>query len=158
MIALWATAGSLLGGRADRNARRLILTAGLLLVAAVPGLTIFILDWGPWASVFMAGLFLLLVAPITTVLMIVIAEIGGAARGALTGVISCSNYAGTAAGAAIGGVLVSQYGFGARSFVLVGAVLGRGLLLAFTVNDTAVERARRIASRCMLMCAPSFNA
>jgi predicted MFS family arabinose efflux permease len=147
VVALLATAGSLLGGRIGSDARRLIVTAGLLLAAVVPGLAVFLLDWGPWASVFMAGLFILLIVPITTVLMIVIAEIGSAARGALTGVISCSNYAGTAVGAAIGGVLVSQYGFGALSCLLVGAVLGSGFLMAFAVNDKAVECAQEHFSK-----------
>jgi predicted MFS family arabinose efflux permease len=91
----------------------------------------------------MAGLFVLLTVPVTTVLMILLAEIGSTARGALTGVISCSNYASTAAGAAIGGVVVAQFGFGALSALLVGAILCRGLLMAFAVNDKAVERARQ---------------
>ena len=142
-LALGTTAGPLLGGRVGGSAKRLIVTTGLLLAAAVPGLAIFLLDWGPWASVFMAGLFLLLIAPITTVLMIVIVEIGSSARGAMTGVISCSNYAGSAVGAAIGGVLLSQYGFGALSFLLVGTVVGSGFLMVFFINDKAVDRAQK---------------
>jgi predicted MFS family arabinose efflux permease len=42
MVALWATAGSLLGGRIGSDAKRLIVTAGLLLAAAVPGLEHFL--------------------------------------------------------------------------------------------------------------------
>jgi predicted MFS family arabinose efflux permease len=143
MVALGATAGSLLGGRIGSAAKRLTVTAGLLLAAVVPGLGVFFLDWGSWACVSMAGLFVLLTVPVTTVLMILLAEIGSTARGALTGVISCSNYASTAAGAAIGGVVVAQFGFGALSALLVGAILCRGLLMAFAVNDKAVERARQ---------------
>ena len=49
----------------------------------------------------MAGLFLLLIVLITTVLMSVIAEMSNTNRAVLTGVISCRNYAGTVLGAAI---------------------------------------------------------
>jgi predicted MFS family arabinose efflux permease len=147
MIALGATAGSLLGGRVCSNAKRLIVTAGLLFAAAVPGLAIFLLDLEPWVFVFMSGLFLLLIAPVTTGLMIVIAEIGGTARGSLTGVISCSNYAGTAVGAAIGGVVLSQYGFGALSCLLISAISGSELLMAFAVNDKAVGSAQEYFSK-----------
>ena len=66
----------------------------------------------------------------------------GASRGTLAGVISSSNWGGTAAGAAIGGVLVAQVGYGALSFLLVGVILGSGLLMAFLVTDNAVARAR----------------
>ena len=56
---------------------------------------------------------------------------------------SSSNWGGTAAGAAIGGVLVAQFGFGTLSYFLVGVILGSGLLMTFLVNDTAVARARK---------------
>ena len=141
-VALWTTAAPLLGGRIGRGAKRLPVTAALLLAATVPGLGVFLLGWGTWYSVSIAGFFMLLVVPVTTILMILVAETGDASRGALAGVISCSNWGGTAAGAAIGGVLVAQIGYGALSFLLVGAILGSGLLMAFAVNDKAVARAR----------------
>jgi predicted MFS family arabinose efflux permease len=90
----------------------------------------------------MAGIFMLLIVPVTTILVIVIAETGGASRGALSGVISSSNWGGTAAGAAIGGVLVAQFGYGALSFLLVGVILASGLLMAFGVTGAAVARSR----------------
>ena len=142
VVALWTTAAPLLGGRIGRGAKRLSVTAALLLAATVPGLFVFLFASGPWYSVFMAGVFMLLIVPVTTVLSILLAETGGASRGALAGVISCSNWAGTAAGAAIGGVLVAQVGFGALSLLLVGAILGSGLLMAFAVNDKAMARAQ----------------
>lgn len=142
LVALGASAASLLGGRIGRSARRLPLTACLLLTAALPGLGVFLLGWYAWISVVLAGLFMLLVVPVTTVLMIVLAETGGRARGALAGVISCSNWGGTALGAAIGGVLVAQIGYGSLSYLLAGAILASGLLMAFAVNDKAVERTR----------------
>jgi predicted MFS family arabinose efflux permease len=142
MVALGATVAPLLGGRVGRVAKRLPVTAALLLAAAMPGLGVFLLGWGPWFSVSLAGVFMLLIVPVTTVLMILLAETGGASRGALAGVISCSNWGGTAVGAAIGGVLVAQFGFGALSFLLVGAILASGLLMAFAVNDKAVARAQ----------------
>ena len=143
IVAIGATAAPLLAGRIGRSSRRLSATAALLLAAAVPGLGIFFLSWGAWLSVSMACIFMLLVVPVTTVLMILLAEIGGAARGALAGVISFSNWSGTALGAAMGGVLVAQFGFTSLSFLLVGAILGSGMLMAFTVNDKAAARARK---------------
>ena len=142
MVALWTTAAPLLGGRIGRGRKRLSVTAALLLAATAPGLGVFLLGGGTWFSVSMAGLFMLLIVPVTTILMIVVVETAGASRGALAGVISSSNWGGTAAGAAIGGVLVAQIGYGALSFLLVGAILGSGLLMAFAVNDKAVARAR----------------
>ena len=142
VVALWMTAAPLLGGRIGRIHRRLRVTAALLLAAAIPGVGVFFLGWGTWFSVLAAGLFMLLAVPVTTVLMILIAESGGDSRGALAGVISSSNWGGTAAGAAIGGVLVAQFGYGALSFLLVAAVLASGLLMAFAVNDKTMARTR----------------
>jgi hypothetical protein len=42
----------------------------------------------------------------------------------------------------LGGALVSQFGFGALSWLLVGAAVGSGCLMGFAVNDKAVARAR----------------
>ncbi len=146
--ALWMTAAPLLGGRIGRTRKRLALTAGLLLAAAVPGLGIFLLDWGVWVSVSAAGLFMLLIVPVTTVLAILTAEAGGESRGALAGVISSSNWAGAAAGAALGGALAARFGYGALSFLLAGAVLASGALMALTVNERAMARTRaRFAPR-----------
>ena len=142
VVALWMTAAPLLGSRIGRTRRRLPLTAVLLLAAAIPGLGVFLFDYGTWFSVSAAGLLMLLAVPVTTVLMIVIAEAGGGSRGALAGVVSSSNWAGMAAGAAIGGVLVAHFGYGALSFLLAGAALASGLLMAFAVNESAVTRTR----------------
>ena len=142
VVALWMTVAPLLGGRIGRARRRLPITAALLLAAAVPGLATFLLDWGPWFSASAAGLLMLLVVPVTTVLMILIAEAGGESRGALAGVISSSNWGGTAAGAAVGGLLVARFGYGALSFLLAGAVLASGLLMAFAVTEKAIARTR----------------
>jgi len=136
------TAAPLLGGRIGRLRRRLAVTAGLLLMAAIPGLGVFLPGWSAWSSVLAAGLLMLLVVPVTTVLVILIAETGGESRGTFAGVISSSNWGGMAAGAAIGGVLVDHVGYGALSFLLAGAVLGSGLLMAFAVNERAMARLR----------------
>ncbi len=142
MVAVWATVAPLLGGKIGRGAKRLSITAALLLAAIVPGLGVFLLASGTWVSVSLAGVFMLLIVPVTTVLMIVLAESGGAYRGSLAGVISCTNWGGTALGAAVGGLLVAQVGYGALSFLLAGAILGSGLLMAFAVNDKAIARAK----------------
>ena len=85
---------------------------------------------------------MLLIVPVTTVLMILLAEAGGASRGALASVISCSNWGGTAAGAATGGVLVAQFSYDTLSWLLAGTVLMSGLLMTSTINNAAVERIR----------------
>lgn len=142
VVAMFMTAAPLLGGRIGGTRRRLGITAAMLLAATVPGLGVFFLGWGTWSSVLAAGLFMLLVVPVTTVLVILIAETGGEYRGALSGMISSSNWGGTAAGAALGGVLVAQIGYGALSFLLAGAILASGLLMAFAVTERAVLRTR----------------
>ncbi len=142
VVALWMAAAPLLGGRIGRLRKRLPVTAALLLAAAIPGLGVFFLDWGAWFSVSAAGLLMLLVVPVTTVLMILIAETGGESRGTLAGVVSSSNWGGMAAGAAIGGVLVDHIGYGAVSFLLAGAVLASGLLMVCAVTEKAVARTR----------------
>ena len=113
----------------------------LLFAAIVPGLGVFLLTPGLWISVSMAGVFMLLSVPVTAFLTILLAEIGGAYRGTLAGIMSCSNWGGAAAGAAFGGVLVAQAGFGALSFLLVTAVLASGLLMAIAVTGKAIARA-----------------
>ncbi len=96
-----------------------------------------------WPSVLTASLFMLLIFPVTTILMILCAEAGGPFRGTLTGLLSTSNWGGTALGAAIGGLLVAQVGYSALSFQLAGATLVSGLMLAFLVQERAVARARQ---------------
>jgi predicted MFS family arabinose efflux permease len=147
VVALWATAAPLLGGRIARTRRRLALTSALLFVAAIPGLGVFLLGWGVWTSVVAAGLFMLLIVPVTTILSILCAETGGAFRGSLAGVISSTNWGGTALGAAIGGVLVAQVSYGALSFLLFLVILVSGLLMGLRVNDAALNRAREHFSR-----------
>ncbi|MDP6100510.1 MAG: MFS transporter, partial [Dehalococcoidia bacterium] len=95
-VAIGATLAPLLGGMIGSRTRRLTIAAALLLVAVVPGLGLFQLEWGVWFSVFTAGLFMLLIVPITTILMILAADMGGPSRGTLSGIISSSNWAGTA--------------------------------------------------------------
>ncbi len=141
-VALWMTAAPLLAGRIGRMRRRLGVTAALLLAAAAPALGIFLPGWGVWFSGSAAGLFMLLVVPVTTVLSILIVENGGDSRGALAGVISSSNWGGTAAGAAAGAALVAHFGYGALSFLLAGAVLASGLLMLCAVTEKAVDRTR----------------
>jgi predicted MFS family arabinose efflux permease len=142
VVALGATAAPLLGGTIGRTRRRLLVTAALLLAASIPGLAVFLLGWGVWFSVIAASLFMLLVVPVTTILSIVFAQTGGTSRGTLAGIISTTNWAGTAVGAAAGGVLVAHAGYGALSWLLVAVILGSGLAMAFLVNDGAVARAR----------------
>jgi len=142
IVALGATAAPMLAGRIGSARRRLPITAALLLTATLPGLAVFFLGWGVWFSVLAAGLFMLLVVPVTTILSILFAETGGAARGTLAGIISCTNWGGTAAGAALGGLLVAHVSYGALSFLLAGAIVTSGLLMTLLVNDRALTRAR----------------
>ena len=129
IVALGGTIAPLLGGKIGQGRKRHATTAALLLTAIVPGLGIFLLTPGTWISVALASLFLFLMVPVTTVLMIVIAEAGDAYQVSLNGVISCTNWGGTALGAAIGGLLVAHVSYGALSFLLTGAILASGLLM-----------------------------
>lgn len=141
-VALWSMAAPLLGGRVGRARRRLQITSALLIAAAAPGFGVFLAEWGAWQSAIMAGVLMLLIIPVTTVLSIVCAETGGAHRGALAGVISSTNWAGTAAGAGIGGMLATHAGFNALSALLVAAILTSSLLMALLAKNQAVARAR----------------
>jgi len=142
-VALGATAAPLLGGRIARLNGRLRIIAAMLLMAAIPGLGLFLVQFGTWQTVLVAAAFVLLTAPVTTVLLILTAETGGASRGTLSGVISSSNWGGTAIGAALGGALVAHSGFDALSLLLCGAIVLSALLMALGVNDRAVARAHQ---------------
>lgn len=142
IVALGATAGPLLGGKIGRGRKRFAITAGLLVVAVIPGLALFLVSNGTWHSIITASFFMLLVVPVSTILSILFAEIGGTSRGTLAGVISSTNWGGTAAGAALGGILVAQAGFGGLSFLIVGAILGSALLMVLLVNDRAAAHAQ----------------
>ncbi|MDP6511050.1 MAG: MFS transporter [Dehalococcoidia bacterium] len=143
VVAIGATLGPLLGGKIGGSHRRMSMTATAVLAATVPGLAVFLLGWGMWLSVLVAGLFVMLVIPVTTILSIACTESGGPARGTLTGLISSSNWGGTAVGVGIGGLLVAQVGYGALSFQLAAATMGSGLLLTLFLQEGAVGRARR---------------
>jgi DHA1 family inner membrane transport protein len=142
-VAVGATLGPLVGGKVGSSHRRMMVTTAAIMAATVPGLTVFLLGWGMWFSVFTAGLLVMLVLPVTTILSIVCTESGGPFRGTLTGLISSSNWGGAAVGVGIGGLLVAQVGYGALSFQLAAATLGSGLLMALFLQEGAVGRARR---------------
>ena len=142
IVALWATAAPLLASWIGRGSKRLATVAVLLLSATLPGVILFHATGAIWLSVAIAGFFVLLILPVTTILAILFSETGGAYRGTLAGLISCTNWGGTAAGAAIGGVLVAQFGFGALSFLLAGVILVSGMIMAFLVNERTIVSAR----------------
>ncbi|MEM7407119.1 MAG: MFS transporter [Pseudomonadota bacterium] len=142
-LSLGAAVAPLLGGRIGLKQKRLVLTAGLLFAAGAPALGVFLLDWGAWFSVGMAGLVMLLIVPLATVLSIVFAENGGDYRGTLAGVISSTNWTGTAAGAAVGGVLVAHIGYGALSLLLSFCIVGSALIMILFMSEAVVGSARR---------------
>lgn len=142
VVAIWATVAPLVAGYVGRGRKRLMIVAAMLISATVPGLGIFLLVEGTWLSVILAGIFMLLIVPVTTMLSIIFAEIGGAYRGTLAGVISSTNWAGAALGAGISGVLVAQFGFGAISYLLAASVLSSGLIMAFSINNRSISDAR----------------
>lgn len=141
-LALWATAAPLLGARIARIPRRLHIIPAMLVTAAIPGVGVFFFTWGTWPTVLVAGVFVLLSMPLMTLLLILTAEIGGSSRGALSGVISSSNWGGTATGAALGGLAVAHLGFSSLSFLLCGAIVAGGALMAIGVNTNSMARAR----------------
>lgn len=146
IVAIWATVAPLVAGYIGRGRKRLVIVAAILISGSVPGLGIFLLTDNTRISVVLAGVFMLLIVPVTTMLSIIFAEIGGAYRGTLAGVISSTNWAGTALGAAIAGLLVAQFGYSAISYFLAIAVLGSGLIMAINVNDRAIAKAREYFS------------
>jgi predicted MFS family arabinose efflux permease len=142
-MAVGATLGPIVGGKVGSSHRRMMVIAAAVLTATILGLAVFLSGWGMWFSVLVAGLFVMLVIPVTTILSIVCTECGGPFRGTLTGLISSTNWAGAAVGVGIGGLLMAQVGYGALSFQLAAATLGSGLLLALFLQEGAVGRARR---------------
>ena len=142
IIAVGTTCGLFLGGKIGTSRRRLSIAAATALIATLPGLTIFLLDDRLWLSVALSSVFLLLAMPLATLLFVVGTDVGGPARGTLTGVLSGSGYVSYAVGAAIGGVAVAHSGYTALSYALVAATIGSSLLLTLLVQTKAEDRAR----------------
>jgi len=85
---------------------------------------------------------MVLTMPLATLLFVVGVDVGGAARGTLTGVLSGSGYASYALGAAIGGLAVAHIGYSALSYALITSTLGSSLLLTLLIHTQAEDRAR----------------
>jgi len=84
----------------------------------------------------------MLVMPLATLLFVVGTEVGGTARGTLTGILSGSGYVSYAVGAGIGGLAVAHIGYSALSFALVASTIGSSILLTFFIRTKAEDRAR----------------
>ena len=112
------------------------------LIATLPGTAAFLLDDSLWLSVAVTSVFMLLAMPLATLLFVVGVDVGGTARGTLTGVLSGSGYASYAVGAAIGGLAVAHIGYSALSYALVASTLGSSLLLTLLIHTQAEDRAR----------------
>ncbi len=89
------------------------------------------------ASVFMAC-----VMPVTSLLMIMGAELAGPSRGTMVGLLSGSGFLGFAVASSLGGFLVAQIGYGALSVVLAVVTAASGLCLLFLQHSRAEQRAR----------------
>ena len=142
VVALGTTCGLFLGGKIGKSRRRLSIAAVTALIAILPGTAAFLLDDSLWLSVAVTSVFMLLTMPLATLLFVVGVEVGGTARGTLTGVLSGSGYASYAVGAAIGGLAVAHIGYAALSYALVASTLGSGLLLTLLIQTRAEDRAR----------------
>ena len=142
IVALGTTCGLFLGGKIGKSQGRLSIAAVTALLATLPGMAAFFLDDSLWLSVAVTSVFMLLTMPLATLLFVVGVEVGGAARGTLTGVLSGSGYASYAVGAAIGGLAVAHIGYAALSYALVASTLGSSLLLTLLIQTRAEDRAR----------------
>ena len=142
IVAVGTTCGMFLGGKIGKSPRRLSIAAATILVATLPGMATFLLDSSLWLTVAVTSVFMVLSMPLATLLFVVGTDVGGTARGTLTGVLSGSGYASYAVGAAIGGLAVAHIGYSALSFALIAATIGSGLLLTFLIKTKAEDRAR----------------
>ena len=93
-------------------------------------------------TITVAGFFAILATPITTLLLILTAEVGGRSRGVLSGMLSCSNWAGMAMGAAAGGLVVAHFGFAALAYLLCSSIVLSGILMMAGVTGQNLSRAR----------------
>lgn len=142
IVALGTTCGLFLGGKMGRSQRRLSIAAVTALIATLPGTAAFLLDDSLWLSVAVTSVFMVLAMPLATLLFVVGVDVGGSARGTLTGVLSGSGYASYAIGAAIGGLAVAHIGYSALSYALIASALGSSLLLTLLTHTQAEDRAR----------------
>jgi predicted MFS family arabinose efflux permease len=142
IVAVGTTCGLFLGGKIGRSPHRLSLVAITILIATLPGLAVFTVRDQLWLTVAVTSVFMVLVMPLATLLFVVGTEIGGTARGTLTGILSGSGYVSYAVGAGIGGLAVANIGYSALSFALVASTIGSSLLLTFFIRTKAEDRAR----------------
>ena len=142
IVAVGTTCGLFLGGKIGRSPHRLSLVAITILIATLPGLAVFTVHDQLWLTVAVTSVFMVLVMPLATLLFVVGTEIGGTARGTLTGILSGSGYVSYAVGAGIGGLAVANIGYSALSFALVASTIGSSLLLTFFIRTKAEDRAR----------------
>ena len=142
IVALGTTCGLFLGGKMGKSQGRLSIAAVTALIAVLPGTATFVLDDGLWLSVAVTSVFMVLTMPLATLLFVVGVDVGGTARGTLTGVLSGSGYASYAVGAAIGGLAVAHIGYSALSYALIASTLGSSLLLTLLIHTRAEDRAR----------------
>ena len=142
IVALGTTCGLFLGGKIGKGQGRLSIAAVTALIAILPGMAAFLLDDSLWLSVAVTSVFMVLTMPLATLLFVVGVDVGGTARGTLTGVLSGSGYVSYAVGAAIGGLAVAHIGYSALSYALVASTLGSSLLLTLLIHTQAEDRAR----------------
>ena len=142
VVALGTTCGLFLGGKIGKSRGRLFIASVTALIATLPGMAAFLLNDSLWLSVAVTSVFMVLTMPLATLLFVVGVDVGGTARGTLTGVLSGSGYASYAVGAAIGGLAVAHIGYAALSYALVASTLGSGLLLTLLIQTRAEDRAR----------------
>ena len=81
------------------------------------------------------------VMPVTSLLMIMGAELAGPSRGTMMGLLSGSGFLSFAVASSLGGFLVAQVGYGALSVLLAVVTAASGLCLLFLKHSQAELRA-----------------
>ena len=142
LMAVGATLGTYLGGQIGKRPNRLLLGALTIGFSTLPALAVFVWGGSLWLTVGTASVFMACVMPVTSLLMIVGAELAGPSRGTMVGLLSGSGFLGFAVASSLGGFLVAQIGYGALSVVLDVVTAASGLCLLFLQHSQAEQRAR----------------
>ena len=142
LMAVGATFGTYLGGQVGQRPNRLLLGALSIGASALPALAVFLWGGSLWFTVGTASVFMALVMPVISLLMIMTAEHAGPYRGTMTGLLSGSGFLGHAIAASFGGFLVAQVGYGALSIVLAVGTAASGLFCLLLRQSQAEQRAR----------------
>lgn len=128
LVSLGLVAGSLLGGEVSRNRFGLPIIVMAFILAGAVGMFVFQSTWSMWVSVglgFAVGILAHLALP---TFLNIVARVSGEHRGASMGLFVVTNQWGSLLGAAPGGLILSQGGYGSLGFLLLGTALAGAIV------------------------------